>query len=623
MTNTKNTRRALLASVLSIALCLTMLVGSTFAWFTDSASASVNTIQAGTLDISLEMATAWDENGNPTKWEKAEGKTLQFKKAAGAPATEEVLWEPGCTYQLPELRVINNGNLHLKYMLSINGIDGDAKLNKAIEWSYGAYSMGTEYVALAPKATSEILTIKGHMKEEAGNEYKGLSIDGISITVFATQLNKEYDSIGPDYDKDAPTLVMIGDTRYDSLNAATKAAQNGDTIEFSGVFTLPTDDSLANKTLTFKPIKDGISVIDMKNVHTGQSAMGADLTFEGIDVVFDNGANYKGIAHADRVAYKDCTITGKQFMYATTVEFTECELINYTDYCVWTYGTNATFTKCTFTTGGKAIYVYNEGTTDDTVTVTNCTFNTNGQLATDKAAVETGSNTADSKHTLIITNSTANGFAANNSTSPLWGNKHNMDGDHLKVTVDGVATTIVASQSALDSATGAVYLLDGEYNISNSSATEIIGNGNTVLSNTYTVGNKTVKNCVVTYAPTSAASGSRLSGNVAYENCTFVGGEGKASFWADSVAKNTKATFTNCTFESMVKCGGGDGVSYTFTDCDFYGPYSWKYMVAYADVTLDSCNFAEGLVVRGDGKPTLTLKNTSVNYENFASVVTE
>ena len=74
MNNKKTTKRALLSSVMAIVLCLAMLIGTTFAWFTDSASTAVNKIQAGTLDIELQYQKA---DGT---WEDAEGKVLDFKK---------------------------------------------------------------------------------------------------------------------------------------------------------------------------------------------------------------------------------------------------------------------------------------------------------------------------------------------------------------------------------------------------------------------------------------------------------------------------------------------------------------------------------------------------------------
>ena len=193
MTKTKSTKRALLMSALSLLMCVSMLIGSTFAWFTDSASTAVNKIQAGTLDVQL-----LDENGN-----SLEGQTLAWQKAAGH-ESEEVLWEPGCTYQLQPITIKNAGNLALKYKVIISGINGSAKLNEVIDWTISGANIGTEYHLTA--GASNTLTIVGHMQESAGNEYQGLSIDGIGITVVATQDTVEYDSNNNTYDTNATYL---------------------------------------------------------------------------------------------------------------------------------------------------------------------------------------------------------------------------------------------------------------------------------------------------------------------------------------------------------------------------------------------------------------------------------
>ena len=193
MTNRKSTKRALLGSVMAMVLCLAMLVGATFAWFTDTASTGVNKIQAGNLNVALEMKDAAGQ------WVSAEGKTLDFVKAA---AGEQVLWEPGCTYTLPELRVVNNGNLALKYKVVITGINGSAKLNEVIDWTINDADLSADH-SLSAGATSEALTIKGHMKESAGNEYMNESIDRIAITVYATQDTVESDSFTNQYDENA------------------------------------------------------------------------------------------------------------------------------------------------------------------------------------------------------------------------------------------------------------------------------------------------------------------------------------------------------------------------------------------------------------------------------------
>ena len=207
MTNRKSTKRALLGSVMAMVLCMAMLVGATFAWFTDTASTGVNKIQAGNLDVVLEMQNA------DGKWVSAEGKTLDFVKAADAKG-EATLWEPGCTYELPALRIRNNGNLALKYKVIITGINGSAKLNEAIEWTIGDVAMGAEQHLAAGESSA--FTIKGHMKESADNEYMNESIDGIAITVVATQDTVESDSFNNTYDASATyPVVAVGDVNTD------------------------------------------------------------------------------------------------------------------------------------------------------------------------------------------------------------------------------------------------------------------------------------------------------------------------------------------------------------------------------------------------------------------------
>lgn len=209
MTNRKTTKRALLSSILALVLCFAMLLGTTFAWFTDTATTNVSTIQAGTLDVVL-----LDAEG-----ESLEGQTLTWQKAADG-AQQEILWEPGCTYNLQPITIKNNGNLALKYKIVITGIQGDAELNNAIEWTLtngaaaanaaaeneeneatAATPLETEYKLLPDE--SHTLTITGHMKEAAGNEYQGKTIDGIAITVYATQDTVEYDSNNNQYDAGA------------------------------------------------------------------------------------------------------------------------------------------------------------------------------------------------------------------------------------------------------------------------------------------------------------------------------------------------------------------------------------------------------------------------------------
>ena len=107
MNNKRATKRALLTSVMALVMCVVMLVGTTFAWFTDTASTGVNKIQAGNLDIEL----AYKNSTTNGKFKEASKETPVFDNNA--------LWEPGHV-EYVVLKVSNAGNLALKYKLGIN-----------------------------------------------------------------------------------------------------------------------------------------------------------------------------------------------------------------------------------------------------------------------------------------------------------------------------------------------------------------------------------------------------------------------------------------------------------------------------------------------------------------------
>ncbi len=196
----KSFKQAIVSCFTVIIVCLLTLVGTSYAWFTDTASTEVNKIQAGNLDVELEMK---DSNGN---WVNAENKTLDFLKAIGH-EDEDILFEPGSTYELPTIRIVNNGNLALKYKITINGINGDEILLEKLDFTIKkgdeiASLEGWEETILSGEMSTEI-TITATMKSDAGNEYQNKMIDGISITVIATQASYEYDSYNNQYDSNA------------------------------------------------------------------------------------------------------------------------------------------------------------------------------------------------------------------------------------------------------------------------------------------------------------------------------------------------------------------------------------------------------------------------------------
>ena len=283
MESSKSTKRALLTSALALLMCVTMLVGATFAWFTDTASTGVNKIQAGNLDIKVEYRTTADGD-----WKTLDNATDLF----GAAGT---LFEPGHT-RVVELRITNAGNLALKYKIGMNVVSETAGINKAgnpyklsdylkvattgfqqypaeggiaqaMEWAIfqkGDFGMWTarnfanfelEYTsngnvhALQPGA-AQILGIKVYMPETVGNEANAISTDkaasiNFGLNVVATQYTVESDSFGTQYDKDAP-LDFEPVSTADELKAA---AANGKNVQLTQDVTL-TDALTFNNAVT-------------------------------------------------------------------------------------------------------------------------------------------------------------------------------------------------------------------------------------------------------------------------------------------------------------------------------------------------------------------------------------
>ena len=292
MANSKQTKRALLTSALAILACVAMLIGSTFAWFTDTASTAVNRIEAGTLKLKLEYATAWDGAGNVTTWEDAKDKTLSFiqKTENGYVANADILWEPGATYRLQQLRISNVGNLALKYKVVINGIGGSAKLNEVIDWTIklgdGTYTLGQEHHLAAKTADTtafDDLTIEGKMQETAGNEYQGKEIKDISVTVYAVQDTVESDSFGDQYDATADGTPDMDNEKWswlvDVTATGTVTAGEDTTLKDREVdptvaAAIPAGSTTAEKLTLIKTKAEVPSTIE---VVTGTDAVTADI----------------------------------------------------------------------------------------------------------------------------------------------------------------------------------------------------------------------------------------------------------------------------------------------------------------------------------------------------------
>lgn len=229
MTNSqKTTKKAVLAGFLSLLLCVSMLIGSTWAWFTDSAVSSGNKIQAGTLKLKLEM-----KNKTNGDW--------QDITTSSDPVFNYDMWEPGYT-EAAALKITNDGSLALKYAAKFVGTAALTKLADVID----VYTSETETLPSArtdletwtkqgtlseffntadtvvtgtlTASQSKYLAIAFKMQESAGNEYQGLSLGGaFDIQVLATQWTDEADSFGKDYDAAADETPDNANWPYEAV----------------------------------------------------------------------------------------------------------------------------------------------------------------------------------------------------------------------------------------------------------------------------------------------------------------------------------------------------------------------------------------------------------------------
>ena len=205
----KSKKSALLLSFTSLLICFAMLAGSTFAWFTDTASTGVNKITSGNLHVEIQNKD--NQKIETLEWVKENGDVIANQ--------EKILWEPGCTYLLTPFKIVNTGNLALKYKIVITGLDGDSPLLNVIKFTYKTasgeeFDVSAEGHLAANGGSTGMITVSSHMDEAADNRYQDKELTNIRFTVYATQDTVENDSYDNQYDKDAPyETVKVSDEK--------------------------------------------------------------------------------------------------------------------------------------------------------------------------------------------------------------------------------------------------------------------------------------------------------------------------------------------------------------------------------------------------------------------------
>ena len=343
----KSSKRALLLSALAIVLCIAMLIGTTYAWFTDTASTAVNKIQSGNLDVQLEYSKDFSE------WKNVNDNTKLFE--------DSTVWEPGRT-EIVYLRVKNAGTLALKYTLgiynlynstgknvlgnkyrlsdyvklgaaeadaayadraaAINAVDADAKLISDIDNS------GMAGASLEPNDT-KIYALVLYMPTEVGNEANPKNKDpywaakmSFGISVSATQAMSESDSFDNTYDEDAATILSAISfssgtheiTQNMQANGRFGAIQAERTAQFTinaDVYAVYTKDTSGTTGGAMAVSADGDSKViinggDFRQVSVPDSDPVCDLIYAlGNATIEINGGTFKAVTPANTLNCKD------------------------------------------------------------------------------------------------------------------------------------------------------------------------------------------------------------------------------------------------------------------------------------------------------------------------------
>ena len=399
--HSKSTKKSLVASGLSLLVCAALLIGTTFAWFTDSVSNKGNKIEAGTLNVSL---SEWDDEAGA------------YVEVGEDPIFNSTLWEPGYT-DITAVKISNEGTLALKYELDIIA-DGATDLAEVIDVYYyddgivskeaglpenfTALKDSGNYVNLGTLAELMANTENGlargnlsagaddfaiialHMQETAGNEYQGASIGTtFDIVLKATQDTVEADGFNnTEYDAGAEWPITTSEEAYAVLTDSTteNVVINGNiSIQGDERWNISSDKTIdfGGNTLKRKAGSGNGLLIGEKDY----DPYPVTVTIENGNFVSEDGSEAVRIESGSTATFRDCTFSAgiESFQSVgekgakTTLVFENCTFVGTVNLEGLSGGGteyDVVFRNCSFTgtsgNGGAAVrinsYVY--GTVD-------------------------------------------------------------------------------------------------------------------------------------------------------------------------------------------------------------------------------------------------------------------
>ena len=496
MTKSKNAKRALFASILSMLLCCAMLVGSTFAWFTDSVTSGKNKIVAGNLDVNLQYTT------DGSNWQNVGTETNLFMPDA--------LWEPG-HMEVAYLKVENLGSLALKYQLGMNAEDTvistsvtekELKLSEhlkyavveltANEGSITPYTRegakealktatvkalnetynenGVMYPAKANDATypaEKYLALIVYMPEEVGNDANHKTGEAapeitLGINLIATQTPYENDSFGKDYDDQAASeenMKLIAREAQGWTLAASASDMSGDgkyilTEDIADAVALTAADhaviDLNGKTITGRlTVSGNVTLIDSSADGKGQITNSSGISVGKNSLLTVEAGTYTRIAPTDStttIVMNGGTITGQSYGNKAKWIINDGHFSSSNILFSMTQGETVTINGGTFegivnfgSRSSPATVIINGGTFNGDVSATYGTWNINNGIFNGPvyASVSTGYVYATCTITGGTFNHTGNKCSHVNSHYMFYGNASTPDNYYRGYTITG------------------------------------------------------------------------------------------------------------------------------------------------------------------------------------------
>jgi predicted ribosomally synthesized peptide with SipW-like signal peptide len=435
--NKSASKKTLIASAAAISLSALLFAGTTYAWFTDSASSAVSTIQSGNLDVNLyqlKKTTVTDDENNTTEtsiYEAVTGSDIVF--------AENTEWEPGAV-EVVYLKVANEGTLALTYNLSLPiyenihatsvtnaDIDLSTVLKAAVVKLYDSatFDSRAEAIAAAEKGTSVTLgtssaltgnleakkddtfAIVVYMPETTGNEANhnaaGAPSIKVGVNVAAKQYTKESDSYDDQYDANAEYASADGYPVTASTFASLLNSGGNLTLTEDVSFPLASNyepEVIAIADGTVLDLQDSTITLESESLDiTGNNLTIKNGTFQATTVPdYDTAALYIGTpedgkdVHSDNIVLDGVTIIGGLSVYnASNVVLRNCTITGIfpedgtvssvlSVYKKKKNTTSVTIESGTYTTGNGDLVQGDFTDSNVTVTIKGGTFNGNPSL---------------------------------------------------------------------------------------------------------------------------------------------------------------------------------------------------------------------------------------------------